>query len=654
MQLHPDDLNWCKEKELLEKLSLIGLGDWEEKINQQADFENKMQIGDIVAVKRGETLIALVEVVGEYQYTEEVGELDWFERRRKIKLLDWYKPEYNYYISPRGTLTRCDISSDAESNVSILTWYNNAINKQRMEDYINLLKYKHQIILQGPPGTGKTRMAKLMAEEMTLPKILGSPKEKIDDFFKTFDASRPEVIQKRTELNNLLNEFQHNFSKDCLRELTLEEYAIGTGSNDSFCWWIERGLKPLGYYFPGTARSYLLYWSKELGDYSKHTKLLKEIDDNSEAMTKLASIIHELIESQDYNKFKQVLGNSFVLKLFHSYYPEKYFPINSVPCLNNALKLFGIEYSRMNPIEKNLKVQETYLEKKKQFNADVTNLEFMRFLFDNFDLKGDIFVQSREVVSEGEYKIIQFHPAYSYEDFVRGITAEINEEGQVEYKVENRILAEFAEKALNNSSGNFVLIIDEINRANLPAVLGELIYTMEYRYDKNNPKGTTVESMYTLKSEIEGTENSKELRLPPNLYIIGTMNTADRSVGHIDYAMRRRFAFVDLLPKAIPELTEKGKALFEDVTRLFCKEFRENDFKLENSEFLAGDFKPTDVILGHSYFLIKEEERTILNIPDEEILKLKLKYEIKPILREYLKDGILLEGAKEIIEDLNA
>src|SRR5690606_14650101 len=84
---------------------------------------------------------------------------------------------------------------------------------------------------------------------------------------------------------------------------------------------------------------------------------------------------------------------------------------------------------------------------------------------------------------------------------------------------------------------NYVLIIDEINRANLSSVLGELIYALEYR-------GEEVQSMYAV-------DGSNKLILPPNLYIIGTMNTADRSVGHIDYAIKRRFAFVDVLPQIL-------------------------------------------------------------------------------------------------------
>ena len=185
------------------------------------------------------------------------------------------------------------------------------------------------------------------------------------------------------------------------------------------------------------------------------------------------------------------------------------------------------------------------------------------------------------------------------------------------YNVENKILAEFAQKAIDNPNGNYVLIIDEINRANLPAVLGELIYALEYRSEP-------VTSVY----EYEG---EREIILPRNLFIIGTMNTADRSVGHIDYAIRRRFAFVDVLPDATVIENDKAKTLFSTIKTLFT------------NDFLSPDFKAKDVMIGHSYFLVK----------DDEDLKIKLEFEIKPILREYLKDGIFLEIANDKIESLN-
>jgi 5-methylcytosine-specific restriction protein B len=158
MQLHPNNSNWGRERELLEKFSIIGLGDWKEGINQQPDFVEKMQIGDIVAIKCGGSLIALVEVTGEYEYKkkEETGDLDWFERRRTVKVLDWYKEEYNLYISPRATLKRCEKESDARSTNSIMTWYKNYLGKYSMETKINKLRSNLNTILYGPPGTGKT------------------------------------------------------------------------------------------------------------------------------------------------------------------------------------------------------------------------------------------------------------------------------------------------------------------------------------------------------------------------------------------------------------------------------------------------------------------------------------------------------------------
>jgi len=244
-----------------------------------------------------------------------------------------------------------------------------------------------------------------------------------------------------------------------------------------------------------------------------------------------------------------------------------------------------------------------------------------------------------ENLESEEVKLIQFHPSYSYEDFVRGIVVETNDEKQVEYKVVNKVLAEFAQKALENQSTYYVLIIDEINRANLPSVLGEMIYALEYRFDPQKPKETSVESMYSLASRDEDQKEGRILRLPQNLFLIGTMNTADRSVGHIDYAIRRRFAFVDVGPSSQPIMDvikdpvtqKKALKLFDQVSDLFGK------------DYLNSDFKASEVQLGHSYFLAEDEEK----------LKLKLEYEIKPLLREYIKDGILKEQASTTIESLS-
>jgi 5-methylcytosine-specific restriction enzyme B len=225
---------------------------------------------------------------------------------------------------------------------------------------------------------------------------------------------------------------------------------------------------------------------------------------------------------------------------------------------------------------------------------------------------------SKEPVIEGniQIKLIQFHPSYTYEDFVRGIKADAEGE-RIKYVVENRILIKFAEEASNpeNQHKAYVLIVDEINRANLTSVLGELIYALEYR-------GQKINSMYEYKG-------NNEISLPHNLYIIGTMNTADRSVSHIDYAIRRRFTFIPILPTESVITNTKAKGLYQSIKAIF-------------DEYTSPEFNKDDIQIGHSYFLYNDAE-----------IPMKLKYEIKPLLFEYVKDGVLLEASINKIMDLN-
>ncbi len=183
---------------------------------------------------------------------------------------------------------------------------------------------------------------------------------------------------------------------------------------------------------------------------------------------------------------------------------------------------------------------------------------------------------------------------------------------------------------------NYVLIIDEINRANLPAVLGELIYALEYR-------GEPVEGIYAI-------DGDSKIILPPNLYIIGTMNTADRSIGQIDYAIRRRFAFMNVLPHEL-DVTGFDTDLFREVSKLFIKNSDSymSDVVLETSDYLSSEFRPEDVWLGHSYFIMPVDARG--NI-DPQGRNVRLHYEIIPILREYMRDGILNSSAQKIINAL--
>ena len=130
---------------------------------------------------------------------------------------------------------------------------------------------------------------------------------------------------------------------------------------------------------------------------------------------------------------------------------------------------------------------------------------------------------------DGFIDILQFHPAYAYEDFIQGIRPRSRPDGGLEYPIVEGRFLEFCRSA-RAVTGRCVLIIDEINRANLSRVFGELMYLLEYRTAKI-PLAT-----------------GGEFQIPANIRIIGTMNTADRSIALVDHALRRRFAFIPLYP----------------------------------------------------------------------------------------------------------
>ncbi|MBD2386334.1 McrB family protein [Cylindrospermum sp. FACHB-282] len=130
--------------------------------------------------------------------------------------------------------------------------------------------------------------------------------------------------------------------------------------------------------------------------------------------------------------------------------------------------------------------------------------------------------------SDGFYELVQFHPAYSYEDFIQGIRPQ-SQDGNLTYPLVPGRFLEFCKKA-ESCQDTCVLIIDEINRANIAQVFGELMYLLEYR-EREIPLA-----------------GGNTFRIPENVRIIGTMNTADRSIAQIDHALRRRFAFIELRP----------------------------------------------------------------------------------------------------------
>jgi 5-methylcytosine-specific restriction protein B len=139
---------------------------------------------------------------------------------------------------------------------------------------------------------------------------------------------------------------------------------------------------------------------------------------------------------------------------------------------------------------------------------------------------------ARHLVAGGDglIEVVQFHPAYAYEDFIQGLRPRARADGGLDYAMLPGRFVDFCQRAVRRR-GRSVLVIDEINRANLARVFGELMYLLEYR-------GESV--------ALAGGE--RVLRIPEQVRVLGTMNTADRSIALVDHALRRRFAFIALCP----------------------------------------------------------------------------------------------------------
>lgn len=138
-----------------------------------------------------------------------------------------------------------------------------------------------------------------------------------------------------------------------------------------------------------------------------------------------------------------------------------------------------------------------------------------------------------EAVAGGKHRIeqVQFHPSYAYEDFVEGYRPT----GAGAFALRDGPVKRLAARAAAEPNARFVLLIDELNRGNLAKVFGELYFLLEYRDEQMSLQYSQV-----------------PFKLPPNIYIIATMNTADRSIALLDMALRRRFRFIDLLPDEPP------------------------------------------------------------------------------------------------------
>lgn len=214
---------------------------------------------------------------------------------------------------------------------------------------------------------------------------------------------------------------------------------------------------------------------------------------------------------------------------------------------------------------------------------------------------------AEHLTEAGHVRVVQFHPSFTYEDFIAGYRP-VEVDGVVAFRLRQGPLMQIAEQARDNPSTPYVLIIDEINRANLAKVFGELYFLLEYR-------DRSIDLLYA-------DEGAETFSLPRNLFIIGTMNTADRSIALVDAAMRRRFAFRELHPHKEPVASVLPRwlaAKHPGVTR------PARLLSLLNEQLAAHDYA-----IGPSYFM-----KAWIHSDGDEGLREVWESDILPLLAEH-------------------
>lgn len=492
--------------------------------------------------------------------------------------------------------------------------------------------------------------------------------------------------EEAIESINLRSKFVNEYPIDRWKILSLDEYALGTDNFlDSLSYKLEFGeYKHTGMGIGGGSSSkHGIYYSKN----SCYRGYKNEVIANpQEYWNNFRNQIYDFLnEIRETNKFPEIDQRYSVIKtipllmakLCFLYFPSMFISIGSRGKLQTIIDLFNIESSNDNisskmsfdicnyfkecfserlsddpqwlgyglwrfiaEIENNEENELEFETENGNNEIDIEEYDKQKFLNEVFieESKYDSIVsilnKKKNIILEGapgvgktfmakrlaysiigakdedKVKLIQFHQSYSYEDFVEGYRPFENG-----FKLEKGLFYDMCLKAESNPKSNYYLIIDEINRGNMSKIFGELLMLIE-----SDKRGEKLNLAYS----------GNRFSVPENLYIIGLMNTADRSLALIDYALRRRFSFINIEP-AFDNLKfiESFKNKFDNDYNNIIDIIKKINEAIEQDKSLGAGFK-----IGHSYFCpnLKDRKGNIKDIEDI------IKYEIIPLLEEYWYD----------------
>ena len=468
----------------------------------------------------------------------------------KCKLYKLNIDEQFNYGSPVQDKRFCNILNEETKNHidKLLKKYSGKLAMEELgKNSIKLLKENYNLILTGAPGTGKNHLAKEIAKEMMKDNThIKDYKQFIIDYY---NSNKERLDNLKKEGDKLREEFINKFPIESLKNISIDDYAVGRGDNNSFCYWIEFGLKRklLGGFFAGGAKTYLLYYDKKTGN------LVNETDKTDDELIKeIGKELYNMATIEDYDFKDSVLdfnkrNDYMAIKIYNTYHPYTYFPMLSREYMLDICSIFNIEKND-NRYKLNKNIKKFFDENLKGIDSYIVR----RILLENFDL---ISGKKQDVnVNNNDYGFIQFHQSYDYTDFVEGLRPIKDSNGNIGFERKDGIFKKFCKEALKNRSSKFVFIIDEINRGEISKIFGELFFAIDPGYRGESGKvQTQYNNLINNDESDEDDEFEDGFFVPENVYIIGTMNDIDRSVESMDFAMRRRFAWKEVEAKDTQE-----------------------------------------------------------------------------------------------------
>ena len=509
-------------------------------------------------------------------------------------------------------------------------------------------------------------------------------KVSLEDFYKWYSLNKEELLNKATageKFNDKLKEeFLQEWPLNRILTMSIDEYVIGKGQqNKSLCYALEKGKYKnlfLGI-SGGSASKFGIYWNEKTKSYKDQGNKVIPLSELDQRFSKLKSDLYEIIKEGIRFNFEnpifdmkrstnEFIGRSAMVTKLLCIYSEgnPFFGVNinsqkefwshfvsqtnqGGPYLQNhkIIELVSKTYPELEPSKlgtmlfeySKLFMENSTMDSSNNFRHQLTQslLKSPNLILHGAPGTGKTYLAKEIAVeltngNKDQIGFVQFHPSYDYTDFVEGLRPVSNGDGTIEFKLVDGIFKKFCQKARDakktGGQDKFVFIIDEINRGEISKIFGELFFSVDKGY--RGEKGSVSTQYANLH------ETDEKFYIPDNVYIIGTMNDIDRSVDTFDFAMRRRFRFVEVTAESRLHILDEE--LGEDAKEAKIR-LRNLNAAIENVQELNSHYH-----IGPSYFC----ELQYINF-DYELLWSDY---LKPLLEDYVRGSYDEAGTLETLK----